>query len=127
MLTHTCLQADPSIAPQGTLHYYNQVADRFPEIDQFYRYFQVPGLEHCWGGKSGQPTSFFDQLRSWVENGTAPDSSPITVSKFGNSTQDRIICPYPKKAVYTCSDIGKTGGKDCWSCVSQDNRVELVA
>ncbi|KAG9664781.1 hypothetical protein KCU95_g7322, partial [Aureobasidium melanogenum] len=57
--------ADPSITPQGTLHYYKSVGLQDPSIHDFYRYFKVLGLGHCWGGNGGQPTSLFGQLRDW--------------------------------------------------------------
>ncbi|KAG9964449.1 tannase and feruloyl esterase, partial [Aureobasidium melanogenum] len=117
--------ADPSISPQGTLHYYNSVKSQDPSIHDFYRYFKVPGLGHCWGGNGGQPTSLFGQLRQWVENSTAPNSSPVTITKPDNSTQDQLICAYPSRAVYACDNRNDTMGTECWRCVERDADVVL--
>ena len=71
------------------------------DLDEFYRFFRVPGMYHCgsgpgaWvlgqGGSSsaaGIPFSSVNNvlaaLVSWVENGTAPDT--ITGTKFLNDT-----------------------------------------
>lgn len=119
------MQADPSITPQGTLHYYNSVASQDPAIHDFYRYFKVPGLGHCWGGAGGQPISLFGQLRGWVENNTAPSSSPVTVTKPDNSTQEQLICAYPARAVYGCGEKNETTATECWTCVERDADVVL--
>ncbi|KAK1518026.1 uncharacterized protein CCOS01_12283 [Colletotrichum costaricense] len=91
--------ADQSISPGGTLRYYNTVSDVVGgNISSFYKYYRVPGLEHCWGGRGGQPEALFAQLRAWVENGTEPESSPVIVTLPDGSTQEQVLCPYPQKA-----------------------------
>ncbi|OTB00359.1 hypothetical protein M426DRAFT_66038 [Hypoxylon sp. CI-4A] len=117
MITYHGL-ADAAISPGGTLHYYNQVMNKINNTSDFYRYFRVPGLEHCYGGDGGQPVALFDQLRSWVENGTAPDSTPVTIQQSGNATRPEILCPYPKKATFRQSCINSTSASatECWSC-----------
>lgn len=72
-------------------------------------------MAHCTGGSSGEPTSLFDQLRTWVENGTAPDHTPVTVTDLEGTMQSRIVCPYPQKAIYD-GGCGATAEARCWSC-----------
>jgi hypothetical protein len=72
-------------------------------------------MSHCTGGRSGDPTSLFDQLRAWVENGTAPESSPVEITDLAGAVQERILCPYPRKATFD-EDCGKTAGAQCWAC-----------
>ena len=67
-------QADQAIPPKDTEHYYQAVSSTLSDVETFYRHFEVPGLGHCFGGRSGSPTTLFDKLRAWVENGTAPES-----------------------------------------------------
>ncbi|KAL5362416.1 tannase and feruloyl esterase-domain-containing protein [Aspergillus floccosus] len=62
--------ADESIPTKGTGFYYDSIRDRSPDALDFYRFFKSPDLTHCSGGKGGQPTTIFDALRGWVENGT---------------------------------------------------------
>ncbi|KAI8273730.1 hypothetical protein K4K60_010485 [Colletotrichum sp. SAR11_57] len=107
--------ADQSISPGGTLRYYNKVADFVGNVTSFYKYYRVPGLEHCWGGNGGQPEQMFSQLRAWVENGTEPQSSPVVVTTSNNTAQQQILCPYPQKATMdtSCASANSTL---CWSC-----------
>ncbi|KAF4921509.1 Mono(2-hydroxyethyl) terephthalate hydrolase [Colletotrichum viniferum] len=103
------------ISPGGTLRYYNKVADFVGNVTSFYKYYGVPGLEHCWGGNGGQPEQMFSQLRAWVENGTEPQSSPVVVTTSNNTAQQQILCPYPQKATMdtSCASANSTF---CWSC-----------
>ncbi|KAI1799169.1 tannase and feruloyl esterase [Daldinia bambusicola] len=111
--------ADNAITPASTLNYYKQVSRLDNTTADFFRYYRVPGLEHCFGGAGGQPVAMFAQLRQWVENGTAPEASPVTIQgPSGNATRAEIICPYPKKAVFekeeNCSS--EAGSVECWRC-----------
>ncbi|CAG9947270.1 unnamed protein product, partial [Clonostachys rosea f. rosea IK726] len=72
--------ADNVIPPGGTRDYYEAVGMITPDVHDFYRLFEAPGLGHCFGGASGPPTTLFEQLRGWVENGTAPEKTPVKVS-----------------------------------------------
>ncbi|KAJ9414832.1 tannase and feruloyl esterase-domain-containing protein [Fusarium oxysporum] len=114
MITYHGL-ADPSISPGGTLQYYNKVSDFVGNVTSFYKYYQVPALGHCWGGKGGQPEALFDQLRAWVENGTEPFSTPVVVARSDNTTQQQILCPYPQKPSFNTSCSAKNSTR-CWSC-----------
>ncbi|KXH35619.1 hypothetical protein CSAL01_02842 [Colletotrichum salicis] len=91
--------ADQSISPGGTLRYYNTVADVVEgNITFFYKYYHVPGLEHCWGGRGGAARGYFRAASGLVENGTELGSSPVTVTLSNGSTQKQMLCPYPQKA-----------------------------
>ena len=91
------IQADAYIPPAGSEKYYNAVKAQDARVREYMRHFEIPGLGHCFGGSSGQPTHLFSQLRAWVENGTAPEQSPITIRDLNGKGQDRIICAYPKE------------------------------
>ncbi|KAK0624438.1 Tannase/feruloyl esterase [Immersiella caudata] len=106
--------SDYVIAPKGTLHYHEAVRSLIPDSNKFYRHYDIPGMGHCFGGPTGQPTTMFDQLRAWVENGTAPGSSPYDLTVSGQ-VQQRIACPYPQKTKFEkkCGDVADA---NCWSC-----------
>ncbi|KAJ4031939.1 hypothetical protein NW761_012916 [Fusarium oxysporum] len=89
---------DQLIPVKGTRHYYNKAKEAIPEVESFYRMFEVPGLLHCSGSKGGQPTNTFDVLRAWVENGTVPTELPHSFEDDNGDDQNRLLCPYPKKA-----------------------------
>lgn len=86
-----------------------------PEIHDFYRHFEAPGLGHCFGGKSGQPEGLFEQLRAWVENGTAPEQTPIKITNIDGEEQNRVLCPYPQKPEFD-TGCGNSGDSECWAC-----------
>ena len=95
------------------------------DMDDFYRLFLVPGLEHCFGGlgavRLGQwnnavprdlntsatnrrPDNILLALVDWVERGHAPETI-VGQSEDGMST--RAHCRYPQRSVwngaeYTC-------------------------
>lgn len=102
--------------------YYRKVSEVVDGVQDFYRFFPVPGLGHCMGGYQ-QPTSLFAQLQAWVENGTAPESSPVSFSGPDGVVQNRIICPWPRKARFnsSCGDAAKA---ECWACLAPSNHGE---
>jgi hypothetical protein len=109
------VQADNAIVPRPLEEYYDEVADTVSNVRDFYRLFEVPGLGHCGGGRSGLPVHLFEDLRAWVENGTAPDSSPVTITNLEGDTEERIICPYPLKPKLDKA-CGVAAPPVCWSC-----------
>ncbi|SPO06175.1 related to feruloyl esterase B precursor [Cephalotrichum gorgonifer] len=111
--------ADNLISSHGTERYYRAVSDLLPDTRDFYRYFEVPGMAHCWGGKSGQPESLFEQLREWVEGGTAPDETPVKITDLDGKVQDRVLCSYPRKAKFD-ELCGEPGRAECWGCAETD-------
>ncbi|KAM0281608.1 hypothetical protein ACHAQH_003477 [Verticillium albo-atrum] len=90
--------ADGLIPLKQNIHYYNEVLKMDPNAQDFYRFFEVPGLAHCAGGNGGQPTQSWAALRALVEEGKAPDTLPIKLEKQEEGLKDRILCPYPQKA-----------------------------
>ncbi|KAK3390093.1 Tannase/feruloyl esterase [Podospora didyma] len=110
--------ADTIVPPKGTEDYYMKVSALFPDVQDFYRYFEVPGMGHCAFGKSGQPSSLFSQLRAWVENGTAPVQTPIQVLGLDGMPTPRILCAFPKVA--RLDEACKSGtSANCWICVDR--------
>lgn len=92
-------QADPSIPTKGTEYLYNKARMLFPDIQDFWRFFESPGLGHCSGGLGGQPTTVLKALQRWVENGTAPDTLPVKYPSLENGLY-RNLCPYPSQIEY---------------------------
>jgi hypothetical protein len=99
---------DQLIMPQGVLHYYRQMAERysrphdgsFDDVQTFYRLFRAPGVGHCAGGAGPQPQNLFNSLVNWVENKVPPATINATVSAGGVVTRSRPLCPYPQTAIY---------------------------
>jgi feruloyl esterase len=108
---------DPVVNPLDTIAYYEQVKalqGSQAETDRFLRLFLVPGMGHCGGGagatnfgNQGSPSPVLSAERDvlmaldrWVEQGVAPDSIVASRVVGGNTVRTRLLCPYPKKAVY---------------------------
>jgi hypothetical protein len=101
---------------EGTQKYYEEVLARDSKAQDFYRYFETPGWAHCEGGPNAGPNALFDQLMAWVENGTAPDTSPIQITVPSGDVHERILCPFPQRAqLEICDDPARA---ECWACVN---------
>ncbi|KAL6231378.1 Tannase/feruloyl esterase [Aspergillus navahoensis] len=110
--------ADQFVHPARLFDFYASVARNLSPgnssaINDFYRIFTAPGVGHCAGGVGPQPVSPMTALMEWVEQGKAPD----TLMAKGNSTFAREIvrglCLYPKKSVYTHSEMVQYGDFGC--------------
>ncbi|KAJ3008471.1 hypothetical protein NUW54_g3142 [Trametes sanguinea] len=99
--------ADQLISPGNSIHYYETVheftlANTTMDIDDYYRLFLVPGMNHCHGGfaanafgsveqasNDNPPISFDPQhnilaaIVQWVEDGVAPDT--ITAANYNDN------------------------------------------
>lgn len=93
------MQNDQLIPLNGTLEYYNKVKEVISNTYDFYRVFEAPGVQHCWGGDGGVPDGAFDALRDWVEKGVAPETLAVTHKGPDGTTFNQILCPYPSRTV----------------------------
>jgi hypothetical protein len=109
------IQANSLITRRGTSEYYDRATEQTPDVKDFYRYFEVPGLEHCAGGGGGQPTATFQALVDWVEKGTSLNTLPISFKDANGTLHKRILCPYPSKArlLSASSDVTKAESFEC--------------
>lgn len=107
--------ADPLIPPNGTRAYYEAVNELDDNVRDYYRYFEAPGVGHCWGGLGGFPDTAFEELVKWVETGEAPEFLPGRGQPDEeNRTVERNLCPYPQRAVYKGSgDVRKADNFEC--------------
>ncbi len=138
--------ADALIPTGSSIYFYKRVLQTLGskgiDLDKFYRFFLVPGVQHCAGSVGDAPwffagasqntrlstysvPGFMDSkhdmllaLMDWVEPGNAPDQ--IVVTKFRNETvsqgvlKQRPLCPYPKQAQYTGK--GDVNAAANWKC-----------
>lgn len=104
--------ADVLIFPQGSEQYYKRVQELDPELRDFYRYFEAPGVGHCVGGPGAAPTDAEDlkQLVAWVEEGTAPES--LTGVSYDGLLK-RNICPWPLVQKYHGGNVNESASFTC--------------
>jgi feruloyl esterase len=131
---------DMAIPAQGSLRYYNSVADKMggiPNIQPFYRLFMGTGMGHCGGGAGpnavgsvfGLPAPSRDAdhdlisaLARWVEQGVAPEQ--ITATKYeGDDPAKAVVsqrpwCAYPAVARFTGQ--GDRNSAASYSCAGPD-------
>ncbi|KAK9442438.1 feruloyl esterase B precursor [Metarhizium brunneum] len=138
--------ADNLIPARSSRYFYDRVyralTPKGIQVGDFYRFFYVPGMEHCMGsaaapwyigggtqsvtGASHSVPGFADPehdvilaIMAWVEGGAAPDK--IVATKFRNDSvfagveSQRPLCAYPLRAAY----LGRGEVKDArnWECV----------
>jgi feruloyl esterase len=104
------------------------------QLDAFYRYFRISGLQHCTGGPGansigqasvpppageGPEDNVLAKIVEWVEKGKAPDT--VRGTKFVNDDAAQGVefkrrhCRYPMRNVYKGNGDGKD--EDGWRCV----------
>ncbi|KAK6219254.1 hypothetical protein LQW54_002242 [Pestalotiopsis sp. IQ-011] len=139
--------ADVLIPTGSSKVFYDKVNDTLTpqgvNLDDFYRFFLIPGMSHCSGSDSapwyiaggsqsldnvthsvpGYEDASHDvilALMDWVEHGMAPDQ--LIATKFVNDNASlgvqvqRPLCVYPKQAKYTGS--GDENAPENWECQS---------
>jgi feruloyl esterase len=67
-------------------------------IQDFFRFFLVPGMHHCGGGPGPNTFDTLTPLAKWVEHGVAPRR--IIASGGAVAGRTRPLCPYPTEARY---------------------------
>ncbi|KAM0717413.1 hypothetical protein Q7P37_007265 [Cladosporium fusiforme] len=100
--------ADQLIPINGSAHYYSRVEALDPNLRDFYRYFEVPGVTHCNGGPGPFPAKALDELVDWVEKAEAPMSIEGVVGEV-----KRPICAWPLVAAYKGGDADKAESYEC--------------
>jgi feruloyl esterase len=103
--------SDPDISPLNTINYFDSVVDFMrhrgddredarARVNEFFRLFMVPGMQHCSGGPGPNTFDMLTALENWVEQGQAPKS--VIASHLTNGVVDRTrpLCVYPRVAVY---------------------------
>jgi len=80
----------------------------------FWKLYMVPGQTHCSGGIGINPTTQFQALVDWVENGIDPGALMGTrtanTDPYWPNARTRPICPYPEVARWNGSY--ESGGID---------------
>jgi hypothetical protein len=102
--------ADEAIPPNGTIAYYEEVLKNDPDAQDFYRFFEAPGVGHCYGGLGPIPNGAMSQLIEWVENDQVP--AVLHATKGSNDTA-RDLCPYPLRQTFVGGDSRNASSFTC--------------
>ncbi|RGP63737.1 feruloyl esterase b [Fusarium sporotrichioides] len=101
--------ADEAIPPNGTIAYMEQVLNVNPQSENFIRFYEAPGVGHCYGGTGAPPTNAFSQLVAWVENGTVP----TTLEAADAQGRQRELCTFPLRQTYLGGDLRDAASFGC--------------
>ena len=101
-----------TVAP-ATIDYYDQMVDvtfggDLDRAQDNVRLFLAPGMGHCRGGVGPDTWDRLTPLVDWVENGAPPLTIIATHSTDGQVDNERPLCLYPERAVYS----GPTDGEN---------------
>ncbi|QDS72107.1 hypothetical protein FKW77_003629 [Venturia effusa] len=92
--------ADGIISSKNSRRYHDTVLAFDPNAHDYYRFFEAPGVGHCWTGTGLYPSGIFESLIKWVEEGQVPDLLEVDMSSRLGFTKTRILCPYPQRSKY---------------------------
>ncbi|MEV0830053.1 tannase/feruloyl esterase family alpha/beta hydrolase, partial [Nonomuraea rubra] len=85
-------------------------------VDDFYRLFLAPGVDHCGNATSTGPvpTDALTALTAWVEQGKAPRTLSAAIKDASGTTVTRELCLYPSVSRYTgYGDPADAGSYSC--------------
>ena len=117
--------SDPDISPLNSINYFEEVAsfmrhhgdnaqDARDRVNDFFRLFMVPGMQHCSGGPGPNTFDMLTALENWVEKGEAPERVIASHLTAGVVDRTRPLCVYPRVAVYDGS--GSTDDAANFTC-----------
>ena len=104
--------ADQAIPFNHTVKYYDRVLGLDANINDFYRFYSAPGVEHCAGGLGAQPTDPLAELVAWVENGEVPQTLAANRA-FNGTNWLRELCLYPLASIYKGGDPAVASSYQC--------------
>ncbi|KAI8934416.1 hypothetical protein NX059_009151 [Plenodomus lindquistii] len=104
--------ADTCIAPDATAEYTRRVRERDPQANDYYRYFEAPGVDHCGGGLGWFPGTALKSLIEWVEQGIAPETLE-SEAQSGSKVKKANLCLWPKHLVYISGDSDDAASYAC--------------
>ncbi|GID66889.1 tannase [Actinoplanes cyaneus] len=111
-------QNDQLVPTQGTVDYRKRVERMMggnTEVNDFYRLFLLPGVDHCAGGTGPQAVDPLGALVTWVEKGRTPATLATATTNADGKAVTRNACPFPQMARYT--GHGDTASAASYRCM----------
>ena len=108
--------SDPQIPPLHSVQYYGSVVRAMGDaaVQDSYRLFMVPGMQHCGGGSGPNQFNAVAALERWRESGQAPDRLMAWRVTNSQVEMSRPLCPYPLVAHY--KGVGSTNDAANFVC-----------
>ena len=117
---------DAAIPYQNTVDYRKKVEAIMGGahvVDEFYRLFLAPSVDHCGGGAGPIPESLA-ALVDWVEKDQAPETLEAATINSRGEIVTRDLCAYPGKSKYM--GVGDGNRASSWSCVGGTEKSETL-
>ncbi|UAL09277.1 tannase/feruloyl esterase family alpha/beta hydrolase [Caulobacter segnis] len=98
--------ADPVVPFEDSIAYYQRAdadqARRGHHVEDFYRLFIAPGVEHCQGGLGPAPIDLQARIEAWVEQDVPPPRLEARRATGGvkGGGFGRPLCPFPEVAIH---------------------------
>jgi feruloyl esterase len=108
--------ADQILQPLMGVKYYEEVAAKNRNVQEFVRLFMMPGVAHCGGGVGPDRHDAVTAVIDWVEKGKAPDQLLVSKVTDNKVVRTRPLCPYPQVARY--KGQGSVDDAANFSCVA---------
>ena len=106
--------SDGAVPPQVAVDYYKRVIATVGAraASESLRFFMVPGMDHG-PGTAGPDNFSFDSLgilEEWRRTGRPPDQLIVSHHREGKEIGKRVVCQYPRVAVYSGTGNGEEPG-----------------
>ncbi|OLN97113.1 putative feruloyl esterase-like protein 1 [Colletotrichum chlorophyti] len=108
--------ADECVTMRTSRDYYDRVLEADQGASSYYRHFEAPGVNHCYGlTGTFYPLKGLETLRAWVEDGKVPDVLDGFKLSGGNESEapTRPLCRYPAELEFMGGDSDK---RESWGC-----------
>jgi hypothetical protein len=118
---------DALIPYQNTVNYRRKVEALMGSannVDEYYRLFLAPGVDHCGGGVGPIPRDPLDALVKWVEEDEAPEILHADIIGDDGDLITRDLCVWPSTAQYM--GIGDIKRASTWTCVGGTERPRVA-
>jgi pimeloyl-ACP methyl ester carboxylesterase len=114
---------DQMIPYQNSINYRKRVEGVMggaQKVDEYYRLFLAPGVEHCGGGVGPVPKDALEALVRWVEENEPPETLDSEVLTTEGDLITRDLCAWPARAQFM--GIGDINRASTWTCVGGTER-----
>lgn len=108
---------DQQVMPENSINFHQSVLAAVgpAAVDNSYRLFMAPGMNHCSGGDGPNKFDMLAALEAWREHGKAPDAVLASHETDGKIDRTRPLCAYPGVAKY--KGTGSTDNAANFACV----------
>lgn len=107
--------ADQLVPINGTRQYYDLASAIDPNVADYFRYFEAPGVNHCRRGAGPYPGDILGSLVAWVEDDAVPET--LNATSLPNSDGvvfERNLSAYPLVQRYKgAGDIQSAMSYEC--------------